>query len=63
MSMGAFLFAADALRIEEGWGFHVETPDGRSMPVEADVRARNAESMAALSGMLAGVRGAPRVKR
>jgi hypothetical protein len=57
MTLQTFMFAADALRLEDGVGFHVETPAGMA-PVQsaADVKAQNAQSMAMLTGMLAGVK-------
>ena len=56
MTLSTFLFAADALRTEEGIGFHVETAEGASLPSVPspdDTKARNAASMAALQGILA----------
>ena len=58
MSLRAFLYAADALRLEEGIGFHVETQPGVvSAPVQSadEVRRRNAQSMQMLTGIMAGV--------
>lgn len=55
MSMRAFLFAADALRLEEGVSFHVETPAGAPKAPRADVAAQNAQAMAAFTGMMGGV--------
>ncbi len=57
MSFRSFLFAADALRLEEGFGFHVETPTaiGTQVSSPADNKRRNAEAMQNLMGMMAGV--------
>ena len=58
MTLRDFLFAADALRMEEGVSFTVQTPTGPSVsvPSPADVREQNAQAMAALTGMMAGVK-------
>ena len=57
MSFRSFLFAADALRLEEGFGFHVETPVGQArVPSPADNKQRNAEAMQALQSMMSGVK-------
>ena len=70
MSMTTFLYAADALRIEDGVGFHVETAlapvtERSPGPRAADptVANRNARSMSAFLGGLAGVQGAPGSKK
>ena len=58
MSLRTFMFAADALRLEDGVGFHVETAPGMVGPrVDSpdDVKARNAQAMAAFTGMMGGV--------
>lgn len=55
MSARAFLFAADALRIEDGVSFHVETENGKSVSTP-DVANQNAQAFAALTGMMAGVK-------
>ena len=56
MTFRSFLLAADALRLEEGIGFHVETAPGQPrVPSPADNKQRNAESMQALQSMMAGV--------
>lgn len=56
MTIREFLFAADALRLEEGVGFHVETEPGRAPePSPADNRARNDQAMAAFTAMMGGV--------
>jgi hypothetical protein len=63
MSLRSFMYAADALRLEDGIGFVVESaPGAPSVPVQssAEVRAQNARSMALLRGAMAGVKGAPR---
>jgi hypothetical protein len=62
MSLRSFLYALDAARIEEGFSFHVETQEA-PLPTPSDIRAQNAQSMAALSGIMAGAQGAPRVRR
>jgi len=54
MSLRAFLFAADALRIEEGVSFHVET-NGKPVAPKEEVRKRNADAMAAFGAMMSGV--------
>jgi hypothetical protein len=56
MSMSTFLFAADALRIEEGVSWTL-TPSAGSRPSAPDptVGNRNAQAMAAFTGGLAGV--------
>jgi hypothetical protein len=57
MTLQTFMFAADALRLEDGVGFHMETvPGAAPVPSPADVKAQNAQSMAMLTGMLAGVK-------
>ena len=61
MSLRSFLFAADALRLEEGVGFHVETPVGQQrVPSPADNKARNDQAMQSLMGIMAGVQGKKR---
>lgn len=58
MTLPTFLFAADALRLEEGVGFHVETAPGAPVqraPSPADNRARNDQAMAAFQAMMGGV--------
>jgi hypothetical protein len=58
------MYAADALRLEEGVSWTVTTPEGTPVvPVMSpeQVRAQNAQSMQMLKGMMAGVKGAPRV--
>jgi hypothetical protein len=62
MTLMSFLYAAHGLMNEEGLSFHVETPDA-PVPSPADTKQRNAESMAALQGILGGVQGAPRGAR
>lgn len=60
MTLRTFLYAADALRLEEGVGFHVETEPGAApAPSPADAKARNAQSMAMLQGILEKTQGAP----
>jgi hypothetical protein len=61
MSFRAFLFACQAVMAEEGLSFHVETEASESTP--ADTKARNAQSMSVLQGMLGGVQGAPKGAR
>jgi hypothetical protein len=64
MSFRTFMFAADALRLEEGISFHVETPAGqRPAPSPPDVRQRNAEAMQRLMGGMAGVQMKKGAKR
>lgn len=60
MSLRAFMFAADTLRLEEGIGFHVKTDMGVStppVPSPEDVKAQNANAMTALAGIMASVQG------
>lgn len=62
MSLQAFMYAADALRLEEGIGFHVETAPGvvgPAVPSPEENRSRNAEAMQNLMGMMGGVQAAP----
>ena len=54
MSLKSFLFALDATRIEEGLEFSRGNADP-PLPTPADNKARNAQSMAMLEGMMAGV--------
>ena len=54
MSWRSFLFAADALMKEEGLSFHVETEARAVTP--AQNKARNADAMQSLMGMMAGVK-------
>ena len=63
MSLRTFMFAADALRLEDGVGFHVETPAGVPVRSPAEVKKQNADAMAQLMGRMGGVKGAPKVKR
>jgi hypothetical protein len=58
MSLRAFTFAALALAHEEGIRFHVETLPAVAPP-PADVKQKNAQSMAMLQAMLGGVKKAP----
>lgn len=58
MSLRAFLYAVEAVRLEEGVRFHVET-EASPEPAPADNRARNAQAMEMLMGGLSGVQGAP----
>lgn len=53
MSLKHFLYACDALRLEDGLEFVVEGE--RAVPSPADNRKRNADSMAALQAMMGGV--------
>ena len=58
MTLTDFMFAADVLRQEDGLSFHVETAPGvtaPAVPSPADVKNRNAQSMAMLQGMMGGV--------
>lgn len=57
MTVREFLFAADALRQEEGVTFHVQTRGQapRPAPSPADNRARNDQAMAAFQAMMGGV--------
>lgn len=57
MSLRTFLYAVDALMVEEGIRFHVETnmPDEDPVPSTADVKARNDQAMAAFTAMMGGV--------
>jgi hypothetical protein len=53
MSMSTFLFAADALRLEEGVGFRMEPVAGVPSAPEPVTANRNAQAMAALGPALA----------
>lgn len=55
MSMSAFLFAADALRIEEGVSFHVKTDGGKPVSPREEIRKRNADAMSSFTAMMGGV--------
>lgn len=56
MSLRTFLYAVDALMVEEGIRFHVETKEEAvAVPSTADVRARNAQAMEMFQGMMGGV--------
>lgn len=57
MTLPTFLFAADALRLEEGVGFHVETNGVQvpSAPSPEENRERNAQAMQAFQAMMGGV--------
>ena len=58
MTLSTFLFVADAMRLEEGVGFHVETAPGvRGPRVDSpdEVKSRNDQAMAAFSAMMGGV--------
>ena len=57
MSLKTFLYAVDALMVEEGIRFHVETEgtEAPAVPSSADVKARNDQAMAAFSAMMGGV--------
>ena len=65
MSLRSFLFAADALRLEEGVGFHVETEGtpAQRLPSPADNKARNDQAMQAFQAMMGGVKKNPRGRR
>ncbi len=66
MSLRDFMYASDALRLEDGISWTVTPAPGVPItPVmsPAEVRAQNAQSMAMLSGMMKGVQGAPGIKR
>ena len=54
MSLKSFLYACDALRLEENLVFSREN-DEVPQPTAADNKARNAQSMAMLQGMMSGV--------
>ena len=58
MTLPTFLFVADALRLEEGVGFHVETPGVSRAPAPspAENRERNAQAMQAFQAMMGGVK-------
>ena len=62
MTFRSFLFAADALRLEEGLSFHVETEGvpAQRVPSPADNKARNDQAMQSLMGIMAGVQGKKR---
>lgn len=58
MSLSTFLFVADAMRLEEGVGFHVETQGVpvKPAPSPAENRERNQQAMAAFTAMMGGVK-------
>jgi len=58
MSLSTFLFVADALRLEEGVGFHVETQGVPVKPAPSpdENRERNAQAMQAFQAMMGGVK-------
>lgn len=55
MSLRAFIYACETLRLQQMQRFHVETP-AEFQPTPQHMRERNAQSMAALQGMMAGVK-------
>ena len=57
MSLSTFLFVADAMRLEEGVGFHVETQGVpvKPAPSPAENRERNQQATAAFTAMMGGV--------
>lgn len=56
MRLRTFMFASDALRIEEGIVFEVRGAPARAPePSPADNRARNAQAMQAFTAMMGGV--------
>jgi hypothetical protein len=60
MSLRTFMYAADALRLEDGVSFHVETAPGKPAPAPAEVKQQNAQAMASLMGRMSGVQGKKR---
>ena len=63
MSLRAFTYAAETLRLQQQERFHVETPVAEPVPSPAEMRERNRESMAQLQSFMSGVQGGPKVKR
>jgi hypothetical protein len=63
MSLRAFLYASDVLRLQTEDRFHVETPAERPAAAPGDIAARNTQAMDALMGMTSGVQGAPGARR
>ncbi len=61
MSLRAFTYAAETLRLQQQERFHVETPADTPVPSAQEMRQRNAESMKAFAGLMSGVSGAPQV--
>ena len=61
MSLRAFTYAAETLRLQQQERFHVETPVAEPVPSPQEMRERNAQSMAQLQSFMGGVQGAPRV--
>ncbi len=55
MSLRSFMYASEVLRLQQTERFHVET-ESVPEPTPAEMRERNAQSMAALQGMMAGVK-------
>ena len=61
MSLRACIYAFENLRVQSLERFHVETPVAEPVPSPAEMRERNAQSMAQLQSFMGGVQGAPRV--
>lgn len=55
MSLRTFLFAADALRLEDGVSFHVKTEARATSASTGSTGTQNADAMAAFMGMMGGV--------
>ena len=55
MSLRAFLFAADALRLEDGVSFTMQAPVGAAPAPRADVASKNAQAMQQMMGLMGGV--------
>jgi hypothetical protein len=54
MTLRTFMFATDALRLEDGVGFAMPNERGVPAPAPADTKAQNAQSMQMLNAMMAG---------
>ena len=55
MSLRAFMYACETLRMQQEERFHVETPQAAPEPTPAELRERNADAMKQLGMMMSGV--------
>ena len=63
MSLRTFLFAADALRLEEGVTFTIQPPAGTARAPRADVASKNTQGVHALMGMVSGAKKPGKARR